>query len=299
MTNFRNTDKGKLIDALKANSFGGDGTNGLNTTGENIITKSLGRVDEFKSYLGAGFVSDIGITNATGAALIKKHAQSINTLTNDVRLTTLYISWYEALRGTLCTTDDVDNDIYTLGTLSFRYVSGEVLPDTCGGDNIQLKQHRCVLGQYKKDDPSYVTTTACANGCSNGACIRESQSGFVLTGPDSVGVGEAITLNVEAVGKDGQTDTGYTGAFFVIVAGDDDAIFPTGALTMSGTGMKRINGIKFSQEGIMTITVRSTDGYEASKTVVVGNTNSNTIHLQSSYTAQTAAQKLADLNILN
>ena len=269
VTAFRNTDKGKLIDVLKANSFSGGGTNGLNTTGENILTKSLGRVDEFKAYLGAGFVSDIGITNTTGAALIKKHAQSINTLTNDVRLTMLYISWYEALRGTLCTTDDVNNDIYTLGTLSFKYGATTALVDSCSDNNITLKQHRCVLGQYK-DETNYTTTTTCANGCSNGACIRESQSGFVLAGTDTTTVGETYSLDVKATNASGQTDTGYSGTFFVIIDGDDDAIFPTGALTMSGTGMKIVRGIKFSQEGIMTITVRSTDGYEASKTVVVG-----------------------------
>lgn len=136
MKNFRDTDKKNLVSLLLANGFGPktgetNGENGLNSLGEKIIMSALGRVDEFKSYLTTYFDRDVG--NTPVKPEIKRLAQSINTLTNDIRLTTLFISWYENIRGTLCTTNDPENDIYISGELRFRYNNERLsLPDVCG-----------------------------------------------------------------------------------------------------------------------------------------------------------------------
>lgn len=264
--NFRDTDKIKLIDFMSKNGFGED-------IRAKLVSVAYGRVDDFKSYLSTSFETDIWITPAKPE--IKRLAQSINTLTNDIRLTILFISWYENIRGTLCTTNDPENDIYISGELQFRYrkqvQNNEPLslPDVCGSDNIQLKQHKCVLGQYK-DEESYVVRTSCPLGCRDGACLKQNQSGIVVNFPEIVAVGKNTPIKISVLGWNGQVDTNYTGTFFIIVGGDDEAVFPTGALNIISGEAGRMNAIKFSQEGTMTVTVRSsTDNLEVSKTVMV------------------------------
>lgn len=263
---FRTTDKTALIDVLKTSSFVGTGTNGLNTTGEKIVSASLGRADDFNAYLASDFVSDVGITSTKDK--IKKLAQSVNTLTNDIRLTTLYISWYEGVRGKICTTNDPENDIYMSGEVKMVYTPNTSLQDTC--DNNSVKQYKCINGLYE-NDAAHVSQTQCTNGCSAGVCLKNAAaSDLSITMPETAAVGQSVQLRVTA-------PTNYAQRFFVIISGDDNAVFPAGALSiMSGevsanNTVSRDLTLKFSQAGTMTVIIRPTTGVEVSKTIVVGN----------------------------
>ncbi len=261
---FRDADKTKLIDTLKTSNFGGTGTNGLNTTGEKILSMSLARTDDFNTYFTSGFTSDVGIV--TTKDQIKKLAQSVNTLTNDIRLTTLYVSWYEGIRGKICTTNDPDNDIYISGEVKMLYSPSTSLQDTCG--NNEVKQFKCINGLYE-DDAAHVSKTQCPNGCNGGVCLKEAAAADLSVDmPTTAAVGASVQVRVSA-------STTYTQPFFIIVAGDDDAVFPTGALRiMSGEVSNNMVSknfeIKFSKAGTMTVTIRPKEGAEVSKTIVVG-----------------------------
>jgi len=125
-------------------------------------------------------------------------------------LTTLFIGWYENIRGTLCTTNDPENDIYISGELRFRYNNERLsLPDVCGSDNTQLKQHKCVLGQYK-DEESYVVRTSCPLGCRDGVCLKQNQSGLVVSFPETVTVGKNTPIKISVLDQNGQVDMNYT-----------------------------------------------------------------------------------------
>lgn|GEM_PF-1179965 len=271
---FRNTDKNKLVDKLAAAGVVGNGVNQLTVLGEAVVSLSTEKVDTFGTGID-GALGALNNPNATVTKQLKKLAQSVNTITNDIRLTLLYISWYEGIRGTLCTTDDANNDIYIVGSVQLRYGNTSSFADVCNVNGITLTQHKCLLGAYKPSTTGYITTTQCVNGCSSGACLKQEQRGFEITGADTTSVGVDYSFTVKALNSAGTIETGYTGTFFVILAGDDEAEFPTGALkTAIGTGMKTIM-LKFAQEGVMTIIVRSADGREISKTVVVGSTCDN------------------------
>lgn len=140
---FRNTDKAKLADTLRSNGFSGTGVNNnLNVLGESIMTLSLQRTDDFNANINS-HISDLGSVDQALKDEVKKLAQSVNTLTNDIRLTLLYMSWYEIIRPTLCTTNDPNNDIYINGQVLFRYVTNNTKTDTCditGG----VRQYKCL-----------------------------------------------------------------------------------------------------------------------------------------------------------
>ncbi len=265
---FRTTDKASLIDVLKTSNFAGTGANGLNTAGEKIVSTSLGRTDDFNAYLASGFTSDVG--TASTKDKIKKLAQSVNTLTNDIRLTTLYISWYEGVRGKICTTNDPENDIYMSGEVKMVYNPNTSLQDTC--DNNSVKQYKCINGLYE-NDAAHVSQTQCANGCSVGVCLKNAvASDLSITMPETAVVGQPVQVRVTA-------PTNYAQRFFVIVSGDDNAVFPAGALSiMSGevsanNTVSRDLTLKFSQAGTMTVIIRPTTGAEVSKTIVVVNSS--------------------------
>ena len=78
------------------------------------------------------FITPNPITNLINANLanksqtvkdeIKKLADSVNRLTNDVLLTTLFINQYSGLRPNLCQkTADPTNNQYMSGTVTLRY----------------------------------------------------------------------------------------------------------------------------------------------------------------------------------
>lgn len=89
-----------------------------------------------------------------------------------------------------------------------------------------------------------------------------------------------MSIRVKAIGADGTASTSYAGTFFLIIAGDDDAEFPTGAQGIpSGQSDTTISGITFSKAGTMTLTIRDQNNLETSKTITVsaaGTTTSTT-----------------------
>lgn len=154
------------------------------------------------------------------------------------------------------------------------YNNQSPLPDTCTTTNT-LKQHKCIAGIYE-NGAAYTLNTTCPNGCSNGACLEQNTKSFELTIPDNVTVGTPFNVIVKAL-NNGIKDQGYTESFFIIIDGDDDATFPTGALRMNaGEGSKTVSGISFTQTGTMTLTVRDQAGREKSATITVTHRTSET-----------------------
>ncbi len=191
--------------------------------------------------------------------MITKKAESVNTLSNDIRITSLYINWYEQLRPTLCTTNDPNNDPQIAGKLNLVY-KNETLSDSCV--NGTLKQYKCVNGVYKTE-PSYETSVVCQNGCGDGVCLTQNKSGFEITSPSSAKVGEPLSIRIKAIGSNGEPNTSYDKNFFVVISGDDDAEFPTGPQRMrSGESTITLSGVKFSKAGTMKLVVRGQDGIE-------------------------------------
>lgn len=267
---FRDADKTKLINSLQSAGLTGSSSNGLNPAADALVILSSDKTDVFASKID-GYMTNLGTTvSGTVATNIKKLAQSVNTLTNDIRLTKLYVSWYESIRGKICTTNDPDNDIYISGEVKMLYSPSTSLQDTCG--NNEVKQFKCINGLYE-DDAAHVSKTQCPNGCNGGVCLKEgvTMSGEIsLSMPETAAVGAPVQISVMTTGSDGLMNYNYTKPFFIIIAGDDDAIFPTGALRMmSGEATKNYE-IKFSKAGTMTVTIRPKEGAEVSKTIVVG-----------------------------
>jgi len=230
----------------------------LNEIGENFIKLSLGKPDDFKDAI-SGETQNLGLADNTIKDAITKKAESINTLSNDIRITSLFITWYEQLRPTLCTTTDANNDPLIAGKLNLIY-KNETLNDTC--TNGVLKQYKCINGVYKTES-SYEASVVCQNGCGNGVCLTENKSGFEITAPGSTKIGEPVSLRIKALGANGEANTNYDKNFFVVIAGDDDAEFPTGPQRMrNGESTTTISNIKFSKAGTMRITVRGQDGIE-------------------------------------
>lgn len=165
----------------------------------------------------------------------------------------------------MCTTNDPTNDPYVSGEVKLLYAPSPSLRDTCG-DN-EVKQFKCTNGLYE-DDASHVEKTSCPNGCSNGVCLREAAPTLSFDMPSTGAINSPISVRVSA-------NTGYSQPFFIIIAGDDDATFPTGALRiMSGEVVNNMVSrnfeIKFSKAGTMTVTIRPKEGAEVSKTIVIG-----------------------------
>ncbi len=267
---FRDADKTKLISTLQSAGLTGNSNNGLNPAADALIMLSSDKTDVFASKI-EGYMTNLGTTvSGTVATNIKKLAQSVNTLTNDIRLTKLYVSWYESIRGKICTTNDPNNDIYVSGEVKMIYTPNTSLQDTCG--NNEVKQFKCINGIYE-DDAEHISKTQCPNGCNGGVCLKEgaTMSGEIsLSMPETAAIGAPVQISVMTTGSDGLMNYNYTKPFFIIIAGDDDAIFPTGALRMmSGEATKNFE-IKFSKAGTMTVTIRPKEGAEVSKTIVVG-----------------------------
>lgn len=94
---------------------------------------------------------------------------------------------------------------------------------------------------------------------------------FTITAPNKVAAGNNFSITVKAVGTNGLPYVGYTGSFFIIVDGDDEATFPGAAQTIpSGQSEITIPNIKFSKGGTIKITVRGTGVTDtADKTITV------------------------------
>ena len=224
---FRDTDRNKLISTLQSAGLTGTGINRLNPTAEQLVALSSEKTDVFASKIN-GYMTNLGTTvSGTVATNIKKLAQSVNTLTNDIRLTKLYVAWYEGIRAKICTTNDPNNDIYISGEVKMVYTPNTSLQDSCRSDGAEVKQYKCINGLYE-DTAEHVSKTQCPNGCSGSVCLKEggTMSGEIsLSTPELAYVGSPTPIKVT-------TGKNYTQPFFIIVEGDDEAEFPTGALRM-------------------------------------------------------------------
>lgn len=130
ITNFRNADLATLTQKLIAAGLTGTGANDPQTK---IIDLATGLVDDYNPKNADGtFITPNPITvlinanlaNSTQAVKddIKKIADSVNRLTNDVLITNLFINQYGALRPNLCQkTADTTNNQYVAGTVTLRY----------------------------------------------------------------------------------------------------------------------------------------------------------------------------------
>lgn len=97
-----------------------------------------------------------------------------------------------------------------------------------------------------------------------------SMGRFEVTAPTRVAAGNDFSITVKTIGTNDLPITSYTGDFFIIVDGDDEATFPAGAQKMLGTSEKVISGLRFSQGGSIKITIRGvgvTDTVESTITV--------------------------------
>lgn len=83
-----------------------------------------------------------------------------------------------------------------------------------------------------------------------------SMKSFEVTAPTAVAAGNDFEIKVKTIGTNDLPVTDYTGDFFIIVDGDDEATFPQGAQKMNGQSEIAIGGIKFSKGGIIKITIR-------------------------------------------
>ncbi len=201
---------------------------------------------------------------------IKKLAQSINTLTNDIRLSTLYITWYEGVREKICTTNDPNNDISLAGEVKMVYKANISFPDVC--TNNELKQYRCINSMYENDTAHSITTT-CANGCSNGACLNASEDtfkSFNISLPSSATINTPIDVEIFAVKNDNSTDTNYNKSILILIEGDPTAIVPLTPQTLSNGSINLPKSITFKSTGEKTVTVKDINtGVESKKTITI------------------------------
>jgi len=130
ITSFRDTDLGRLTQKLIAAGLTGTGENDPQTR---IIDLATGLVDNYNLKNSAGaLVVPNPITNLINNSLanstqavkddIRKTADSVNRLTNDVLITNLFINQYRNLRPNICQKPlDQWNHHYIAGTVNMKY----------------------------------------------------------------------------------------------------------------------------------------------------------------------------------
>ncbi len=163
ITAFREADRTSLATLFTNNNITG-------TIATDISTLANGLVDNYKSGIDAK-IAALSVSDAVKASL-KKLTDSINSLSNDIRLTTQFVSWYTSKRPNICTTTDSSNNQYVAGTISFKYPSTPVktpVVETCSG--AVLSEHFCSGLEYTPD-AAHDKTRNCEFGCSNGACLK-------------------------------------------------------------------------------------------------------------------------------
>lgn len=167
---FRTADRASLEQIFTANNITG-------TLKDDIIALANGLVDNYQNST-SGIDSKIQalpatVTTATRTA-IKKLTDSINSLSNDIRLTIQFISWYAGKRPNICETTDANNNQYIKGTITFRYASTPVkapVIESCSGN--VLSEHFCSGLEYVADS-THDKTRTCEFGCNDGACLKGS-----------------------------------------------------------------------------------------------------------------------------
>lgn len=160
---FRETDKTNLATLFTNNSITG-------TIATDINTLASGLVDNYKAAIDTKLAA-LSVTDTVKAS-IRKLTDSISSLSNDIRLTSQFITWYASKRPNICETTDPTNNQYIAGTITFKYPSTPTTPpvtETCSGAT--LSEHFCSGLEYTPD-AIHNKTRNCEFGCSNGACLK-------------------------------------------------------------------------------------------------------------------------------
>lgn len=84
-------------------------------------------------------------------------------------------------------------------------------------------------------------------------------NGQDITDTPTVEKNTPFSLTVQTIGTNEEPYANYTKKFYVLVLGDDDRTIPEAGQSMNGSDLKTLSGIKFTQTGEITLTVRSED----------------------------------------
>lgn len=84
-------------------------------------------------------------------------------------------------------------------------------------------------------------------------------NGQNITGVPTIAKNTAFSLTVQTIGTNEEPYANYPSKFYVLVLGDDDRTIPEAGQSMDGSDVKTLSGIKFTQAGEVTLTVRSAD----------------------------------------
>ena len=184
---------------------------------------------------------------------IKKLTDSINSLSNDVRLTTQFINWYSSKRPNICLTTDTKNDQYLKGTITFKYDTNRAaVVESCSGKT--LSEHFCAGLEYTAD-AAHDKTRTCEFNCNDGACTKGSLGNVSIvnggastaTTMTDVKTNQQFWLKVNAnrlhraratsntngtVATIESTGMGYTSAPIVTINGGTCTTRPTGRATV-------------------------------------------------------------------
>ena len=168
ITSFRDADQTALITTLNNNGFTGTGANDLQTR---IVNLARGRVDEYTAGIDTLLNAlPTGAATPTVKSQIQKLAGSVNSLSNDIRLTTQFISWYTAKRPNICLSTDPTNNQYIKGVITFKYDTARTaVTESCSGST--LTEHFCSGLEYIAD-AAHDKTRTCEFGCNDGACLK-------------------------------------------------------------------------------------------------------------------------------
>lgn len=173
ITAFRNTDREELRKKLAAAGLTGTGPNDAQTK---ILNRSIGRVDEFNNSTdGIDILINTNLANATQTIKneIRSLALSVNELTNDIRLTTLYVDWYGGKRNNICQTTDPTNDPLVPGSITFKFKpTVAAVNDKCITNNTQVEQYKCIALEYVANSNTHKQIDNCTYGCMSGACLK-------------------------------------------------------------------------------------------------------------------------------
>lgn len=173
ITTFRNTDKETLRTKLIAAGLTGTGPNDAQTK---ILNRAIGRVDEFNNATdGIDVLISANLANATQTVKneIRTLAVSVNELTNDIRLTTLYVDWYGGKRNNICITTDPTTDPLVAGSITFKFKpTAAAVNDKCITNNTQVEQYKCIALEYAANSAAHKQVDNCSYGCMSGACLK-------------------------------------------------------------------------------------------------------------------------------
>ncbi len=248
---FRETDRTALASLLTTNGITGSQANAINdlankTKPDDYNSKIETQMKSLKDAYNS--VSDTEIAN------IRKLTDSINSLSNDIRLQIDFIDKYTSQRPNICLTSDPKNDRYKKGTITFKYDTAKTAVIESCTNNTTLSAHYCSGLTYTTDN-THDKSIECDFGCNNGACNKGSLSAVSVVNSGSSGAttitdvktNQQFWLKVNAnrlhraratantngtVATIESTGMGYTSAPIVTINGGTCTTRPTGRATV-------------------------------------------------------------------